>query len=183
MLSCGHLCSSLCGERCTTRCLECITGSFPERSQIALPCGHYLSVKSLDDLLGLNKIFKIDDDGNVQDVGLEIDETAFTDPRCPSCGLSCKDVRRYAIFHQLQNLNDNVDCAQAYFSQRIHKMLGNINQIRGDLDFSFDRFRNCLKPGPMAAHQNELMILQRGNAFAEVNATVHHIKGMTVPVF
>ena len=179
MLSCGHLCSSLCGEQCTTNCPECITGSFPEDSQIALPCGHHFSVKLLDEIFGLDKVYKIDDNGNIDDFAQESIETSFMDPKCPACNSSCKNVRRYAILYQLHNLNDSVDCAQEYFSRRIHKFLGNINLIRGELDFSFDGFRNGLRPGPLAARRNESMILQRGNAFVEVEATIQHFKGTT----
>ena len=181
MLPCGHLCASLCGERCPSTCLECITGTAPNTSQIFLPCGHHYEVRFLDDHFRLNSIYDMDEAGNIQGLTHNASVGAITDIICPRCEVSCKETKRYAIFHQIRTVKDSVDRAQANFSRRYHKLLGNINQTRGMLNDSVDGFRNGLRPGPLAASQNALMVLQRGNAFAEVEAKIDQLSGMLLP--
>ena len=146
-----------------------------------LLCGHHYDVSFLDDHFRLDSIYDIDLAGNVQGLARDMFAKPLTDTQCPICRSSCKEVRRYAIFHQLHTVKDSVDRAQANFSHRIQRLLGNINHIRGELDFSIDGFRNGLRPGPLAASQNELMVLQRSNALAETEANITQINGKLPP--
>ena len=182
VLSCGHLCQGLCGEGCSVECLECITGEFQTTQKIFLPCGHHFDVAFLDRALGLNKIYAIDSAGQIRGVShITLREAFGISPKCPACGSSCRDVRRYALFNQLNDLTTNIDRAHSKFARRIHSFLGKISQARGMLNSSFDRFAQALRPGPLAARQNETIVLERGIAFTEIETAICMFRGISTP--
>ena len=178
VLECGHLCPSLCGENCPLRCFECSAGEPHTSTQIFLSCGHHFDVAFLDQVLVIPRVYDIDSGGHILNVAHRtLNEAIGIRPHCPKCEASCSDVRRYSILDQLGKLFDNLDLAQSKFARKIHKLLENASQIQRELRSSFDRFSQALRPGPLAARQNEAIVLERSNALTDVEAMVSKFKG------
>ncbi|KAF2219822.1 hypothetical protein BDZ85DRAFT_224682 [Elsinoe ampelina] len=116
LLDCGHQCPSLCGERCppTKLCQTCCDEDvkqtqvdlimFSTYSEvdlddtpcIFLPCGHILTVESMDGLVGLANYYEIGVDGHptaARDLpyALDIDQAKIN---CPTCRKSLRNTAR-----------------------------------------------------------------------------------------
>ena len=183
LLPCGHLCPSLCGERCPTRCLQCITGQMASKVQMFLPCGHYFDVEFLDNHVGITKLYHLDSTGHIEKADLATFEKispkqlSHIAVSCPLCDYDCKDVRRYALFHQLSTLEGSLDRLYSKFCRKLHIFMENIYDIKSELDKTFDNFTSTLRPGPLAGRRNEELIRHRGNAIGEVQHKISHFKG------
>ncbi|KAH8689897.1 NFX1-type zinc finger-containing protein 1 [Talaromyces proteolyticus] len=110
-LLCGHQCPGICGEDCLPEyCKECRMQldaqvdmllfmqygeiNLDETPVIALACGHFFTAETLDGMIGLKEVYKIDPEtSNV--LGLEdISSTmALAIPKCPHCQ---RPIRQYA---------------------------------------------------------------------------------------
>ena len=154
-------------------------GKAPESTQMFLPCGHFFDVAYLDDNFGLRNAYDMDDAGNAKGVAREkLIQVHNTSLECPTCGASCKNIRRYAIVDRMKSLKDTIDRAQANFSRRTHQVLAKCSEIGSELRNTFGNFQRGLQPGPLAARQNERMVLQRGNAPLELETLVVQLRGL-----
>ena len=177
ILMCGHLCSGLCGETCG--CLECLTGIFASTAHIFLTCGHSFEVAVLDHKFGLERAFNLDKNGRILAIR-QARAQSFTNSRlvCPTCGSRCKDTRRYALLEQLCNLSDTVDRVLHKFNRKTRTLLKRMSHVRLELDRTFDQFCRNIRPGPLAAKDNEAVVLERGNAMSEVENEILLYKGL-----
>ncbi|KAL9127762.1 MAG: hypothetical protein Q9217_003420 [Psora testacea] len=149
-----------------------------------LSCGHHFDVAFLDRTFGLMKAYDLSSTGQIRGIShTTLNEACGMNPQCPTCGGSCKNVRRYSIFDQLANMAYSIDHAQSNFARRIYKFLEKIKQIRGELYSTFDRFTQGLRPGPLAARQNEAIILERVNALGDVETAICRLKDELVRPF
>lgn len=117
-LSCGHQCPSLCGEVCPElpdwycqRCgsqiykkpdLDNSTTSYvdldlDESPILVLDCGHFWTVGTLDKIVGLEKVYKRDEDTGRFISLFENPEFVSTTPQCPRCLVPIQQysIRRY----------------------------------------------------------------------------------------
>ena len=178
ILPCGHICPSICAESCPKHCLQCSTGRFQNSMQIFLPCGHNFDVDILDRRLNLAMVYKITSAGQIQGISRStLGQALGMKTRCPTCGASCKAVRRYQLIDQLNDLTDSIDRIESKFAGRIHRFLQDVNKIRCELNTSFARFCQALSPGPLAAKRNEEVVMARGNALADIETSICKIKG------
>ena len=177
ILMCGHLCSGFCGETCG--CLECLTGIFASTAHIFLTCGHIFEVAVLDHQFGLERAFNLDRSGRILAVR-QARAQPFTNLRlvCPTCGSRCKDTRRYALLEQLCNLSETVDRVLHKFNRKTRTLLKRMSHVRLELDRTFDHFCRNIRPGPLAAKDNEAVVLERGSAMSEIENEILLYKGL-----
>ena len=180
LLPCGHLCPSLCSERCPTDCPQCITGQFPTTTQMFLACGHQFDLQTLDESLDITKIYQVDGTGRITKANLAtMEQLAAMNLSCPSCGQGCKDLRRYALPHQLSMLESNIDQICAKFDRKLNDMLYSMYKIKMELDRNFGTFAKALRPGPLTGRTNQDLVTTRGNAMVEVQSNVAGFRGMS----
>ena len=114
LLSCGHRCPGVCGESCPEAyCQQCghkldervdllemklySEIDVDENPIIVLSCGHFFTIETLDGMIGIDKVYSIDQQGNfigTADISRELIEQV---PRCPDCKCQIKQfvARRY----------------------------------------------------------------------------------------
>ena len=181
---CRHICPSLCGETCSSECPMCTHNDITQRTYMFLPCGHHFELESLDTHIGLDKIYCIDTNGKIQRIASDsLSQAQGMNATCPTCGESCKDVRRYAIHHQLMALRGNVDRMHTKFSRKMNMFMEQLYDGKTSLDKSFDDFRGRLRRGPLAGRSNENLVRHRGNALAETQSRITKFKDEVVQLF
>ena len=177
-LSCGHLCPSLCSEDCPTKCPQCQTGRMPSKTIIALGCGHNFPLEYLDSFFGTSNVYQVSSTGYIQAVCLKsIQQLPLIDLYCPECGMTCKDVRRYAIYNQLSQLEHNLDRMYARLCRRMNTLLGEILRKRLELDRTTLAYTNMLRIGPLTGKANENLTRDRGSKLAIVQTEIVAFKG------
>lgn len=174
---CGHLCSGLCGETCG--CLQCLTGVFTSTAHVFLSCGHEFEVAVLDRKFGMKRAFDLAKNGQIL-ATRQAGAQSFIKSRlvCPTCGSRCKDTRRYALLEQLCNLPEVIDRVLHKFNRKTGTFLKRMSHVRLELDRTFDHFCRNIRPGPLAAKDNEAVVLERGNAMSEVQSEILLYKGV-----
>ena len=183
-LPCRHICPSLCGEMCPAACPVCNLQDLTQATYMFLPCGHHFELEYLDRHLGLTNIYLLDTTGNIQKVDSDaLSEVESTNSACPTCQRSCKDVRRYALHHQLVALKGNNDRMHNKFSRKMNWFMKQLYDARTHLDKSFKDFRERLRAGPLAGRCNEDLVRQRGNTLAEVQSQIAYFKDDVVQLF
>lgn len=178
LLPCGHLCSGLCGEYCAKKCAQCSIGSAPWKLQMHLKCGHSFDLEIMDTHVGLRNVYEIDGRGVIRRPQISSIQSLDTKPCCPQCGKSCVDMRRYAIFKQLQDLPDTIDRLYAKMGRKMDMFNHSMLNCRDDLQASFQTFRKSLQPGPLAGNANAGLVRERGNAMMEVQQRIVDFRGM-----
>ena len=177
-LPCGHLCPSLCGERCPTRCLQCVTSQIAEKTQMFLPCGHHFDLEFLDKHMTITELYDLDSTGHIGRVRLAHREEVFSmDISCPLCGYDCKDIRRYALSHQMSALEGNIDRIYAKFCRKLNMFMEQMYDAKSELDKTFGAFNRVLRPGPLSGRRNEEVVRNRGNALAELQRNITDFRG------
>ena len=177
-LPCGHICPSLCGELCPRVCLQCITGTSPEKAQMFLSCGHNFDLETLDQHVGIESLYCIEEDGRIERV-LEpfSDRPRDFNTQCPMCGQGCANIKRYALHAQLQRLEDIIDSLYVRIHRKTWKYMDQIRGAKGDLDTTFDGFQKKIRPGPLTGRANEFQIRERGNAMVEIQGHIEGFRG------
>ena len=183
-LPCRHLCPSLCGELCPAVCPVCRLRDLSQKTYMFLPCGHHFELEYLDRHLDLNNIYVLDTTGNVQKVASDaLSQVKSTDLACPTCGESCKNIRRYALHYQLVALEGNIDRMHAKLSRKMNMFMEQLYGAKIDLDKSFNDFQKRLKPGPLAGRSNADLVRHRGNTLAEIQSRILDFKDDVVQRF
>ena len=183
-LPCRHLCPSLCGETCPAGCPVCTHGNLFQKTYMFLPCGHHFELEYLDKYFDLGNLYQLDINGTIQKVASHIlSQVKSTNLPCPTCGESCKNVRRYALHHQLVALRDNVDRVHTKFSRKMNMFMEQLYDAKISLDRSFDDFRDRLRRGPLAGNNNTNLIHYRGNTLADVQSRISNFKDQVVQLF
>lgn len=179
ILPCGHVCPGVCGERCADKCIQCKTGWIPAKLQLFLTCGHYFDLEAIDTYVGLQNVYDIDSIGVIKRPLLKSSaiQALGASAYCPECGVACVDVRRYAIFKQLQDLPDTVDRLYAKMGRKMNMFMDWIIRSKEDLDASFEEFSKKMKPGPLAGKTNERLVWDRGNVMMEVQRKIVDFRG------
>lgn len=114
-LLCGHQCPSLCGETCPEAyCQTCASDDVRqqvvdmlemktfeeidlEEPCIIAPCGHILTVTSMDGTLSFNDYYDSDAAGQVTTIKQhDIDLSNIKVPGCPTCRSSLRSINRYS---------------------------------------------------------------------------------------
>lgn len=179
LLPCGHLCSGLCGEYCAKKCTHCSIGSAPQKLQMHLKCGHSFDLEEMDMHVGLRNVYEIDGRGIIKRPQISSSiQSLHTKPCCPQCGKSCVDMRRYAIFKQLQDLPDTIDRLYAKMGRKMDQFNHSMLNCRDQLQASVQKFRKSLQPGPLAGNANACLVRERGNAMMEVQQRIVDFRGM-----
>ncbi|RHZ77953.1 hypothetical protein Glove_168g248 [Diversispora epigaea] len=114
LLRCGHQCMGICGEECPPPkyCIICASDDIKDsivdlimqttfaevdwttERMIVLECGHVFTAETLDNLMGMESVYKMDFRGNWIDVKPITDQPGEL-KRCPNCRASIKNVHRY----------------------------------------------------------------------------------------
>jgi hypothetical protein len=155
----------------------------PAKRQIFLPCGHHFDLELLDNHIGISKLYQLDDNGHISMANMVVSERILpkqlsdVNPSCPTCGHDCKDVRRYALFHQLSALKGNLDRLYSKFCRNLHIFMENMYETKTELDKNFDSISMALRPGPLAGRKNEEIVRNRGNALVGLEQQIMHFRG------
>ena len=183
-LPCRHLCPSLCGEICPAACPACKFHNLSQKTYMFLPCGHHFELAYLDQYFDLTSIYLVDTTGNIQKVASDtLSQVKTLNLACPTCGESCKDVRRYALHHQLIALKENVDRMHTKFSRKINMFMEQLYRAKTGLDQNFNDFCERLRPGPLAGRANADLVRHRGNASAEIESRITDFNKHVVQLF
>ena len=181
---CRHICPSLCGETCSTTCPVCRHRNLSNKTYMFLPCGHHIELEYLDKHVGVTNIYDLDKSGNIQKVVCKpLSQIKNMDSVCPTCGESCRDVRRYALYHQLLALNGNIDRMHTKLSRKMNMFMEQLYNARTSLDKSLTEFRERLKPGPLGGRNNADLVRYRGNTLADIQSRILDFKSQVVQVF
>lgn len=181
ILPCGHTCPSLCGEICAVVCLQCKDGVFPENKKIFLACGHHFDLDFLDGYFGLASLYENEANRNIQALrgGLS-GQVGSVNLKCPTCNASCVEIRRYSMSKQLCDYDGVVDKLCALFARKTNYFLKRAYAIKMDLDATFQRFHETIRPGPLTGKANELKIRERGSAVDELQSNIVRFRGMDI---
>lgn len=115
LLKCGHQCPSVCGEQCPSEayCQKCSTDDtkqkiidYTEFAQYGdmdmdhdpcyvLPCGHILSIGSLDGIMQMEEHYNVDDNHNVLSVKGQSQPFTVEQKYCPECRHPLRNLQRY----------------------------------------------------------------------------------------
>ena len=181
---CRHLCPSLCGELCPAVCPVCRLHDLSQKTYMFLPCGHHFELDYLDRHLNVNNVYVLDTTGNIQKVASDaLSQVKSTDLACPTCGESCKNIRRYALHYQLVALEGNIDRMHAKFSRKMNMFMEQLYGAKINLDKSFNDFQRRLRPGPLAGRSNADLVRHRGNTLAEIQSRILDFKDDVVQPF
>ena len=181
---CRHLCPSLCGEMCQAGCPVCRFRDLSHKTYMFLPCGHHFELEYLDRYLGLSNVYILDTIGNIQKIACDtLDQVKKMISACPTCGKSCKNVRRYALHHHLVALEENIDRMHTKFSRKMNMFMEKLYDGKISLDKSFNDFRERLRPGPLAGRSNADLVRHRGNRLAEIQSSITDFKDHVVQLF
>lgn len=182
-LYCGHTCPSLCGERCANVCLQCTDGSRPEKIQMFLVCGHRFDLDFLDNFVGIHSLYQVDIHGSIQAVTVGLNgRMGSLNLQCPICHESCAQLRRYSLYKQLCDFGGVVDRLCAQISQKIDYFLKRAYATMIDLDATFPRFQETMKPGPLTGKADEIKIRERGSALDELQNDIIEVRGRIIKV-
>ena len=183
-LPCRHICPSLCGETCSTTCPVCRHRDISNKMYMFLPCGHHFELEYLDKYVGVTNIYDLDKNGNIQKVVCKpLSQIKNMDPVCPTCGESCRDVRRYSLYCQLLAFNGNIDRMHSKLSRKMNMFMEQLYDARTSLDKSLTEFRERLKPGPLGGRNNADLVRSRGNTLADIQSRILDFKSQVVQVF
>lgn len=183
-LPCRHLCPSLCGEMCPAVCPVCRLRDLSHKTYMFLPCGHYFELEYLDRQFGLTNVYLLDTNGNIQKVACDtLEKVKNMTSACPTCGESCKNVRRYKLHYQLLALLGNIDRMHAKFSRKMNMFMEQLYEAKTSLDKSFNDFHERLRPGPLAGRNNADLVRHRGNTLVEVQSSITDFKDEIVQLF
>ena len=183
-LPCRHVCPSLCGEMCSTMCPVCRHGNLSNKTYMFLRCGHHFELEYLDKYFGVTNIYDLDKSGNIQKVVCKpLSQVKNMVSVCPTCGESCRDVRRYALYYQLLALNGNIDRMHTKLSRKMNMFMEQLYDARTSLDKSLTDFRGRLKPGPLGGRNNADLVRYRGNTLADIQSRLLDFKNQVVQVF
>lgn len=181
---CRHLCPSLCGETCLAACPVCNIHDISQKTYMFLPCGHHFELEYLDRYLDLSEVYLLNTTGSIQTVASDaLKRAKGIDLACPTCEESCKNVRRYALCHQLVALEGNIDRMHAKFSRKMEMFMEQLYGGKTSLDKSFDDFSKRLRPGPLAGRSNADLVRHRGNTLAEIQSRITGFKDQVVQLF
>ena len=183
-LPCRHVCPSLCGETCPASCPVCRHRDLSQKTHMFLPCGHHFELEYLDRHFGLANIYSLDTAGNIQKVACgTLGQVKNMLSACPTCGISCHNVRRYALHHQLLALNGNIDLMHMKLSRKMNMFMEQLYDAKTRLDKSFKDFCERLRPGPLAGRNNSDLVRHRGNTLAEIQNNITRLKDEIVQHF
>ena len=183
-LPCRHLCPSVCGELCPAVCPMCRFSDLSQNTYMFLPCGHHFELEYLDRHFDLNSVYVLDTTGNIQKVASDaLSQVKSTDLACPTCGESCKSVRRYALRYQLVALEENVDRMHAKFSRKMNMFMEQLYGAKISLDKTFNDFQKRLRPGPLAGRSNADLVRYRGNTLGDIESRILDFKDNVVERF
>ena len=181
---CRHICPSLCGEKCPTGCPVCRHHDISQKTYMFLPCDHYFELEFLDRHMGITKLYLLDSTGNIQKAACDtVCQLKNMVSACPTCGESCKNVRRYTLHHQLVALKGNIDRMHAKLCRKMNMFMEQLYVAKTRLDRSWDDFCERLRPGPLAGNNNANLVRDRGNSLAEIQNNITDFKDHVVQLF
>jgi hypothetical protein len=120
-MSCGHQCPSICGEKCPEGyCQSCGDRSgarvdmmelkeyadidLDETPIVALSCGHFFTMETLDGIADIGKVYKTDGKTG-RYIGLLQPSEPISVPRCPDCNIP---IRQFATKRYSRIVNQSV---------------------------------------------------------------------------
>ena len=181
---CRHLCPSLCGELCPAGCPICRHCDLSQKTYMFLPCGHHFELEFLDRHIGLTKLYRLDTTGNIHKVACDtLGQVKKMVLGCPTCGGSCKNVRRYAFHHQLVALKGNIDRMHTKLTRKMNMFMEQLYHAKTRFDKSVDDFRERLRPGPLAGRNNADLVRHRGNTLVELQSNITEFRDHVVQPF
>ncbi|KAK2812782.1 hypothetical protein FQN50_001111 [Emmonsiellopsis sp. PD_5] len=177
-LKCGHIIPTICGENTSGFCRECTTGIKETSPTMNLSCGHVVYVEELDRHVGLPEIIQLHPDGSLDrvDAGSLNSANLF----CPVCLAKFDNIPRYSILTGLQRLPENIDSLLLNVGQK-YQMLGKrLLYHEKALRDTFKSFREEIRPTPLSAAQNRLLVQERASGLAEVRTHILETKEQLV---
>jgi len=154
---CGHQCPSICGEVCPTDCcqqcgmkmdekpdmLEMKTYSeidLDESPIIALSCGHFFTVETLDGHIDLKEVYEQDAETGHY-IGLrENAQLAVNIPQCPFCKTPIRqfDTQRYNRLINKAVIDEMTKRFIVSSQQELHELEIKLENLRKDIEASRD---------------------------------------------
>lgn len=199
-LNCGHRCPGVCGETCAEAyCQDCGLKSdarvdilemkmyseidVNENPIIILGCGHFFTMESLDGMIGIDKVYSSDQQGNFICTSHIPEELIEQVPRCPDCNCQIKQfvarrygrlineavveamTRRYLSYgiNALADFHTEITAVGDQFAKSNATWERRVQQLRGDSVFDplfQERYKAALKLNTKI----QKFILKSGNA-------------------
>ena len=180
LLRCGHLCASLVDEVCSNGCAQCLTGQFPEKLQIVLPCSHTYDVQAMDEFFSTTSLFNIKPDGVIESSRVHEVSRKAALLRCPTCQIQVDGVRRYSLISKTLDLRRVLADIYFHFGHDLNRIMYRVYKAKSDLKSTRQAFRNQLGSGPLSGKTNEYLIKTRANMTHDIQADIASFRGKRV---
>ena len=180
LLRCGHLCASLADELCSSGCAQCLTGQFPEKLQIVLPCSHTYDVQAMDEILSFTSLFNIKADGVIESSRLHEVSRKATLLQCPTCQTQVDGIRRYSSIDKTLDLRRTLADIYFHFGHDLNRLMHRVYMAKSDLKSTRQTFRNQLGSGPLSGRANEYLVKARTNMIHCIQADIASFRGKRV---
>ena len=177
LLGCGHLCAGLSHETCTTTCTQCLTGRFPEKLQIVLPCNHTLDVQVADQIGKFDLFFRISNLGVIKATSFEkLPRQAMCLP-CPTCQAPIEGLPRYSLINKAIRLPQTLDDLYYHFGRDLNQLMYRIYMAKTEYKNTRGAFRSQLGSGPLAGKANEYLVKARANMIHDLQVDIAKLRG------
>jgi AAA domain len=172
VLPCGHTCPSFCGEVCPREgCPQCVSGMVPTAPMLFCPtCSRALDSKDLDRKL-ISKIYTIDESGKIIGFASKVCEGS-RDLKC-ACGESFQGIRRYSILKQINQAPAVIDRLLAKLGKTINAFSRRVYYHEKELEENFPAFRVQIRPNPLAANQNRIVVSTRAQQLLRLSDSIN----------
>ena len=173
-----HICPGLCGETCLPSCRECegITATIP---MVTLQCQHTFSVKELDALFKLGKVYEIQSNGAIVSGAVQ-QIPSKDDLVCPTCSGPALGTRRYDLNYRLGDIHDTIDRLYAKCGRHMARLMEDTKRVDILLFGNMEQFFSALRSGHLAFQSNDKRITQRGLPTNEIQKTAERFRDEVV---
>ncbi|MCJ1396935.1 hypothetical protein MMC11_000127 [Xylographa trunciseda] len=121
----------------------------------------------LDDFWGLKDLYKTDGNGVVEKGGVtQVSDYGVL--RCPDCWEPSRNVARYELANQLQDLPATIEYFHSKIGRKLSELHRDFSNVEDLLCYTFRGFCKSLKPGPLGGQHNQRVIWDRGNTMLEI---------------
>ena len=133
-------------------------------------CSRVLDRKDLDSKL-ISKIYTIDESGKITGFASKVCE-GLMDLNC-ACGESFQGIRRYSILKQINQAPAVVDRLLAKLGMTMSAFSRRVYYHEKELEDTFPAFRLQIRPNPLAANQNRIVVSTRAQQLLRTSDTIH----------
>lgn len=170
----------MCGEIClnAAECPECVKATFSSGALVVVPaCRHLVNVQMLD-TQGLNTIYDIDKNGNINTFKPELVDV----PAVPTCDCGAAiTCGRYSIIDKLHNCPNVFDRLLAKVGRKMNMFADRIYEQESILVDTFGIFCHNIRPNPLAARVNKQSLFARGTPIVnDVQNKIVNFRGKSI---